>query len=79
MLNFSRSPANYRIFPRLLRPRWEGRVRTWVSFRWVYAAGLLELRPLYIVYFMANYRLHLSHFWVNVTLATPTYSLSVYA
>ena len=26
----------------------------------------------FIVYFMANYRPHLSYFWVDVILATPT-------
>ena len=33
----------------------------------------------FMVYFMVNYRPHVSHFRVNVLLATPTYSLSVYA
>ena len=28
--------------------------------------------PRVIIYFMANCRPHLSHFWLNVILATPT-------
>ena len=31
-----------------------------------------------IVYFLANYRPHLSHFLENVIFAIPTYSLSIY-
>ena len=31
-----------------------------------------------IVYFVASYRPHLSHFWENVILAIPTKSLSIY-
>ena len=51
---------------------WErGGGSTWVNFCWVCAAGLSEPLP-FIVYFMANYRPHLGHFWVNVILATPT-------
>ena len=32
-----------------------------------------------IVYFLANYRPHLSHFLENVIFAIPTWSLSIYA
>ena len=32
-----------------------------------------------IVYFVASYRPHLSHFWENVIFAIPTKSLSIYA
>ena len=32
-----------------------------------------------IVYFVASYRSHLSHFWENVIFAIPTKSLSIYA
>ena len=32
-----------------------------------------------IVYFVASYRPHLSHFWENVIFAIPTKSLSSYA
>ena len=31
-----------------------------------------------IVYFVASYRPHLSHFWENVIFAIPTDSLSIY-
>ena len=43
-----------------------GRGVTLVKFCWVCAAGLSE--PLYpiIVYSVAKYRPHLSHFWVNM-------------
>ena len=33
-------------------------------FCWVYAAGLPEPLP-HLVYFVSNYRPHLSHFWAN--------------
>ena len=32
-----------------------------------------------IIYFVASYRPHLSHFWENVIFAIPTKSLSIYA
>ena len=32
-----------------------------------------------IVFFVASYRPHLSHFWENVIFAIPTKSLSIYA
>ena len=38
---------------------------TWDSFCWVCVAGLLEPLPI-IVYFVANYRPHLSHVWANM-------------
>ena len=38
---------------------------TWVNFRWECAAGFSEPLPLIIVYSVANYRPHLSHFWAN--------------
>ena len=49
---------------------------TWVKFCWVCAAGILEPLPhhsLFLVYFLANYKLHLSHFWANyfLTLKVP--------
>ena len=34
---------------------------------------------LIIVYFVASYRPHLSHFWESVIFAIPTKSLSIYA
>ena len=36
---------------------------TWANFCWVCATGLSEPLPSIIVYHMANYRPHLSHFW----------------
>ena len=41
---------------------------TWVKFCWVCAAGISEPLPhysLFLVYFVANYKPHLSHFWAN--------------
>ena len=42
---------------------------TWVN---VYVPLATQHPYPFIVYFMTNYRPHLSHFWVNVILATPT-------
>ena len=49
---------------------------TWVKFCWVCAAGISEPQPhydLFLVYFVANYKPHLSHFWANdfLTLKVP--------
>ena len=49
---------------------------TWVKFCWVCAAGISEPLPhysLFLVYFVANYKPHLSHFWANdfLTLKVP--------
>ena len=52
-----------------------GRGADWVSFCWVCATGLSQHLPHYSLYYGPN----LSHFWANVILAIPTYSLSVYA
>ena len=41
---------------------------TWVKFCWVCAAGISEPLPhysLFLVYFVANYKPHVSHFWAN--------------
>ena len=38
---------------------------TWLNFCWVCAAGLSETYPI-IVYSVANYRPHVSHFWANI-------------
>ena len=51
---------------------------TWINVCWVCAAGLSEPLPDIIVYFVANYRPHLSHFWANVIFTIPTLSLSIY-
>ena len=49
---------------------------TWVKFCWVCATGISEPLPhysLFLVYFEANYKPHLSHFWANdfLTLKVP--------
>ena len=48
---------------------WEGGggggVVAWVNFCWVCATCLSEPFPI-IVYSVANYRPHLSHFWTNM-------------
>ena len=49
---------------------------TWVKFCWVCAAGISEPLPhysLFLVYSVANYKPHLSHFWANdfLTLKVP--------
>ena len=49
---------------------------TWVKFCWECAAGISETLPhhiLFLVYFVANYNPHLSHFCVNdfLTLKVP--------
>ena len=60
---------NYNLFPQLnltTRPGGGGG-GTWVKFYWVCAAGTSGPLPhysLFLVYFVAKYRAHLSHFWV---------------
>ena len=44
---------------------------TWVTFCWVCAAGLSEPHPI-IVYSVANYRPHLSHFGENFIVISKT-------
>ena len=49
---------------------------TWVKFCWVCAAGIsepLSHYSLFLVFFVANYKPHLSHFWANdfLTLKVP--------
>ena len=49
---------------------------TWVKFCWVCAAGISQPLchySLFLVYFMANYKRHLSHFWAIdlLTLKVP--------
>ena len=44
---------------------------TWVNFCLVCAAGLSEPHPI-IVYSVANYRPHRSHFWANVIVISRT-------
>ena len=57
-------------FPSLIA-RGEG--GTWVMFCWVCAAGLSEPQPQpNIVYSVANYRPHLSHFLANVIVISRT-------
>ena len=54
-----------------LSPLSRGGGGTWVRFCWVCAAGLSEPHPI-IVYSVANYRPHLSHFWANVIVISRT-------
>ena len=51
--------------------KWGIQGGTWVNFCRVCAAGLSEPYPI-IVYFLANYRPHLSHFLENVIFTIPT-------
>ena len=49
---------------------------TWVKFCWLCAAGISEPLPnysLFLVYFVAKYKPHVSHFWANdfLTLKVP--------
>ena len=44
---------------------------TWVKFCWVCAAGFSEPLPI-IVYSVASYRPHLSHFWANIIMISRT-------
>ena len=65
-------------WPRL--PGW-GRWGTWVYVYWVCAAFLSEPLSSIIVYFLANYRPHLSHFLENVIFCDPnlvTFYLCIY-
>ena len=59
-----------------LRSGGGGEGGTWIRFCWVCAAGISDPRPhysLFLGYFVANYKPHLSHFWANdfLTLKVP--------
>ena len=51
---------------------------TWVQFAGCVPLASQSPCPI-IVFFVASYRPHLSHFWENVIFAIPNKSLSIYA